>query len=213
VSAALSIGQRGRPITIREEQLLDAARDVFREEGHAATTARIARRAGVSEGILFYRYKSREALLAAVIRRETEPPEALRRVVRTAGERTVRENLSGILRVLLEAIARAFPFLELADASPASAEIRRALMAGSRKPPPERMAELVAGYFADEIRHGRVREIDPLPLARALFGGCIEHVRSRAASWRGAEDVFVSGLVDVVLHGTLAARPPTADRG
>jgi len=85
---------RGRPPSIREEDLLDAARDVFREEGHATTTAKIAERAGVSEGILFYRYKSKEALLAAVIHRETQPPEALRVSQRQPGTEASRRTSS-----------------------------------------------------------------------------------------------------------------------
>jgi AcrR family transcriptional regulator len=84
---------RGRPPRIREDEILNAARDVFREEGHATTTAKIAERAGVSEGILFYRYKSKEALLAAVIFRETQPPESLRDLVKTAeGNREPQED-------------------------------------------------------------------------------------------------------------------------
>jgi hypothetical protein len=40
-----------RPVTISDEQILDAARAVFTEKGPRATTAEIAERAGVSEGI------------------------------------------------------------------------------------------------------------------------------------------------------------------
>src|SRR5512138_2744895 len=105
---------RGRPPSIRDEDILDAARDVFRADGHATTTARIAKRAGVSEGIIFYRYKTKEALLAAVIHRETQPPESLRDLVKTARERSVAENLERIVETLLEAVSRAHPFLELA---------------------------------------------------------------------------------------------------
>ncbi|MBU6163239.1 MAG: TetR family transcriptional regulator, partial [Myxococcales bacterium] len=36
-----------RPTTIDDEVILEAARQVFLEEGYAATTASIARRAGV----------------------------------------------------------------------------------------------------------------------------------------------------------------------
>jgi len=39
---------RGRPPSISEETILDAAKAVFMEEGVGATTARIAERAGIS---------------------------------------------------------------------------------------------------------------------------------------------------------------------
>jgi AcrR family transcriptional regulator len=197
---------RGRPPSIRDEDLLDAARDEFREEGHGATTAAIARRAGVSEGILFYRFQSREALLAEVIHRETQPPEALREITRTAAQRGVAENLQRVVDTLLASVMRAHPFLELAETSPTSGEIRRVLFARSRRPPPQRIVELVAAWVQEETRLGRVRALDPVPIARAIFGGCVDFVRSRHfAGGDGDAGAFARGLVDVLLHG--AAKP------
>jgi AcrR family transcriptional regulator len=194
---------RGRPPSIREEDILDAARDVFREEGHATTTAKIAERAGVSEGILFYRYKSKEALLAAVIHRETQPPESLREIVKTAGKRSIAKNLERIVETLLEAVSRAHPFLEIALTSPSSGEIHQLLFAKAKKPPPQRTVELLAGYFEAEIRIGRARAIDTNSAARAIFGGCIDYVRSgQAARDDEGRRAFVRGLVDVLVHGT-----------
>jgi AcrR family transcriptional regulator len=199
---------RGRPPSIREEDILDAARDVFRKDGHATTTAKIAKRAGVSEGILFYRYKSKEALLAAVIDRETQPPESLRDVVKTAGERSVAENLERIVETLLESVSRAHPFLELALTSSTSGEIHKLIFAKGKKPPPQRLVELLAGYFEAEIRLGRARAIDATAAARALLGGCIDYVQSRQAA-RDDEDkrAFARGLVDVLLHGVAKTAP------
>jgi AcrR family transcriptional regulator len=193
---------RGRPPSIREADILDAARDVFRKEGHATTTAKIAKRAGVSEGILFYRYQSKEALLAAVIHRETHPPESLREIVRTAGQRSVAENLERIVETLLEAVSRAHPFLELAMTSPTSGEIHKLLFAKAKKPPPQLVVELLAGYFEAESRLGRARAIDATSAARAIFGGCIDYVRStQAAGDDRNRRAFARGLVDVLVHG------------
>jgi AcrR family transcriptional regulator len=195
---------RGRPPTIKEEDILDAARDVFRELGHAATTAKIAERAAVSEGILFYRYKSKEALLAEVIHRETQPPSLLRNMARAAGERSVRENLVAVVGTLLDGVFRAHPFLELAESSPTSSEIRRVLFMKTRKPPPQVTVECIAAYFEAEMRLGRVRTMAAMPAARAIFGGCIDYVRAqRMAGVEGDRPAFVRGLVDVILHGTL----------
>jgi AcrR family transcriptional regulator len=195
---------RGRPPSIREEEILDAARDVFCEEGHATTTAKIAKRARVSQGILFYRYQSKEALLAAVIHRETQPPERLRDIAKHAAERSVVENLERVVETLLDSVFRAHPFLELAMTSPTSGEIHRLLFANTKKPPPEQVVELLAGYFATEIRLGRIRAVDTGAAARAIFGGCIDYVRSGQAS-RDPDDrrAFVRGLVDILAHGTI----------
>jgi AcrR family transcriptional regulator len=195
---------RGRPTSIREEEILDAARDVFRAEGHAATTAKIAKRARVSQGILFYRYQSREALLAAVIRRETQPPELLREIAANAGKRSVRENLERIIETLLENVSRAHPFVELAMTSPTSGEIHKLLFAKTTKPPPQQIVELISHYFAAEMELGRVRAIDKTTAARAIFGACIDYVRSgQAAQSHDGRSTFVRGLVDIVAHGTI----------
>jgi AcrR family transcriptional regulator len=195
---------RGRPPSIREEDILDAARDVFRAEGQATTTAKIAKRARVSEGILFYRYKSKEALLAAVIHRETQPPEALRVIAKSARQRSMTENLTTIVETLLDAVLRAHPFLELAMTSPTSGEIHRLLFAKSKTPPPQRIVEILASYFEAERRLGRARTVDTIAAARAIFGGCVDYVRSmRGMTDAGAKRAFVRGLVDLVAQGTV----------
>jgi AcrR family transcriptional regulator len=198
---------RGRPPTIREEAILDAARDVFRELGHTATTAGIAQRAGVSEGILFYRYKTKEALLAAVILRETEPPERLRELVKEAGRRSLKSNLEILVETVLDATLRAHPLLELALTSPSSSVIQQVLFT-AKKPPPEQMIELLGAFLQAEMRIGRVRELDPVPFARALFGGCLDFAHSRRLpSAAGDRASFVRGLVDLLIRGVRSSDP------
>ncbi len=52
----------------KKEQLLRIAEKLFAEEGYAGTsTAKIAREAGVSEGLIFRHFGSKEGLLDAVI--------------------------------------------------------------------------------------------------------------------------------------------------
>jgi len=197
---------RGRPPNIREEDLLNAARDVFRQEGMAATTAKIAKKAGVSEGILFYRYKSKEALFAAVIHRETQPSESLRSIAEKAGQKSVERNLEAIIETILDTVFRAHPFLELAETSPSSSEVRRILFSKSRKPPPQEMVELVADYFEQEAALGRLRKVNGVAIGRAVFGGCVDFVRSREfQTGSDSRASFVQGLLDVIING--AARP------
>ena len=56
----------------RSEKILDAAIGLFSSDGfHAVSTARIARQAGVSEGLIFTHYQSKQGLLEAVIEKAT----------------------------------------------------------------------------------------------------------------------------------------------
>jgi AcrR family transcriptional regulator len=58
---------RTRDPEAKRARVLAAARTLFAERGYAATTtADVARRASVSEGIVFHHYGSKEGLLAAV---------------------------------------------------------------------------------------------------------------------------------------------------
>ena len=56
-----------RPTVIRNEAILQAARDVFLERGILATSAEVAQRAGVSEGSLFKRFKTKADLFRAAM--------------------------------------------------------------------------------------------------------------------------------------------------
>ena len=68
---------RGRPQTISDDELLDAARAIFLEHAVGATTAAIAKKARVSESVIFHRYKTKEALFLAVLNREARVPPIL----------------------------------------------------------------------------------------------------------------------------------------
>jgi AcrR family transcriptional regulator len=204
---------RGRPTSIKEEDLLDAARDVFLEEGHAATTAKIAERAGVSEGILFYRYKSKEALLAALIHREIQPPESMRNMIKTASQRSIEENLKHILEILMDALLLAYPFFELAQGSPNSKELCRLAIAKERKRPSQQMLGLISRYFKTEMSLGRIRNVNAIPVSRAILGGCIDYLRSRHVTGnKMKKEAFVQSLVDVLIYGVAKPEQPKRRR-
>ena len=58
---------RTRDPEAKRARVMRAARELFAERGYtAATTAGVARRAGVSEGIVFHHFGSKEGLLTAV---------------------------------------------------------------------------------------------------------------------------------------------------
>lgn len=57
----------GRKKTISDADLLTAAREVFVEKGIGASTKAIAKHAGVSEGVLFQRFQTKEDLFFAAM--------------------------------------------------------------------------------------------------------------------------------------------------
>jgi AcrR family transcriptional regulator len=84
----------GRTKQVSDEAVLRAARDVFVEAGFGASTREIARRAGVSEAVLFQRHKTKlDLFFAAMI-----PP-----AIELADERGARRNRGA--KAELEALA------------------------------------------------------------------------------------------------------------
>jgi AcrR family transcriptional regulator len=200
---------RGRPQSISAETILDAAGAVFRERGHAATTAEIAAQAGVSEGNLFHRYKNKETLLAAVIQREGEPPLVLREMIARAGRGSLAANLRTITETVLDHMLRLHPLFELGISSSKPAAFHASMMAGLEKPAPVRVVELISRYLQAEASAGRIREVDSVCVARAVMGATMEFAHFK--HWFGSNtdrNAFVRGMVDFVLHGIAATDRP-----
>lgn len=59
--------RRGRPISVTDETIFDAARAVFAEAGMNASAVQIAKRAGVSEATIFKRFASKAGLIRAAL--------------------------------------------------------------------------------------------------------------------------------------------------
>ncbi len=57
----------GRPKLIHDDELLAVARDVFVEKGIAASTREIARRAGISEAVIYQRHSTKADLFFAAM--------------------------------------------------------------------------------------------------------------------------------------------------
>ncbi len=67
------VGTRRLPAAKRREQLLDAAAELFAKEGYArATTAQLAKAAGVTEPIIYRHFASKRDLFVALIERTAD---------------------------------------------------------------------------------------------------------------------------------------------
>lgn len=83
----------GRARTISNEQILEAAREVFLAEGFGASTVEIARRAGVSEGSIFKRFSTKENLFFASMG-ILATPEWIKTLDGLVGQGDLKENLT-----------------------------------------------------------------------------------------------------------------------
>lgn len=71
-------------MTDKQQKIIQAALELFASEGYAATsTSKIARQAGVSEGLIFRHFESKQGLLDALIRHAEGRIQAIAEVVLT----------------------------------------------------------------------------------------------------------------------------------
>ena len=83
-------------MTEKQERILQAALELFAQEGYKATsTSKVARRASVSEGLIFRHFTNKEGLLEAIVKQgeekvkqlfadvvlETDPKEIIRKTM------------------------------------------------------------------------------------------------------------------------------------
>lgn len=202
---------RGRPTEIPEDAILDAARDLLLKKGLRATTAEIAARAGTSEGLVFYRYRTKDALLVAVLEREQRVPPRLEALTATAGQGALRDNLEELGALMLEAARSIHPLVELVFTSPRLPRLRR-LMSGPNTGPALQLGA-VTRYLSAEMAVGRLRPLDPELLAHVLFGTILDRVlgvRARVPARPAGDEEFLAGLADLLLRGALPEGPGRA---
>lgn len=201
-----------RPVTISADQILDAARALFTEKGPRATTAEIAERAGVSEGILFKRFGSKVGLHRAAmtsdmagswIRREMHAQAPLR--TKKDFERFIRWQLDALRNVVPVAIM-AWSFRGEAGALPADlAGPESAPLVALRTLAELLEAEMAAGYLATR---------DAAAIAQTLTGSAWYFVfrELQLGDVPGvlAEDTFVQELARLVFSDLQPAKKPPA---
>lgn len=145
----------GRNKTISDAALLDVARQTFVEQGFGASTKEIARRAGVSEGVIYQRFTTKDELFFAAM---IPPPADLNRLLRPrrSGGRPLLQKVTGAmidycratLPVLLPLMTHpSFRFEEFARRHPESPMfvLRRQLVQ----------------FMVQEQRAGRIGAVDP----------------------------------------------------
>jgi AcrR family transcriptional regulator len=194
---------RGRPVTLTDDDLLEAAREVYLARGLEATTGEIARRARISESVIFHRYKTKEALFTAVFERQIVIPPAFARLPKLVGKGEIADNLFDAGMGIVEAMQNVLPFLMMCLSSHSKMSV---LQKHARVPHPlkRQMIELLSGYCESEARAGRLRRNTGQIFARTYLGGIIQYLMSEhfdsSADPAGIPQ-FLRGMIDVLLRG------------
>jgi AcrR family transcriptional regulator len=203
-----------RPVTISDERILDAARAVFTEKGPRATTAEIAERAGVSEGILFKRFGNKAGLHKAAMTSDIAG-DWIRREMRAQAPLRTKKDFERFIRWQADVLRNVVPVTIMAWSFRAQVGALPADLAGEESAPLVAIrtlaelieAEMKAGYLA-------VREA---PAVAQIITGAVWHFVflelllgkvARALD----EDTFVRELARLVFVDLQPSRKPSAPR-
>jgi AcrR family transcriptional regulator len=199
-----------RPALIQDETILAAARTVFLRHGYAAPSALIARQAGVSEGLLFKRFRTKHALFLAALQSESGDSPWVERLMLSVGSGNIRKNLEFAGRHLLRRHLLLLPRIMMIRSS--GITFKNPSLHGTPPPPVEHMRRLAA-YFRAEIKCGRLVMKKPDTQAQAFVGALAHYAFCQHIfGYRsGPPDVYVREIVNGLVNAatpTLPARSP-----
>jgi len=200
----------------RPDEILDAALQVFGEQGFARTRLEdVARRAGVSKGTLYLYFDSKEELFRATARGRASASLA-------EGEEFVR-TFEGSTRQLLEQfITRSWAKMN----EPEKLRLARVVLFELTNFPELarfyfqevilRMRTLIQSIIDRGIQRGEVRPVDPGFAARALQTLCVQLAQTQHHFGPYdphplSHDQMLSGIIDLYLNGLLL-RPAAASQ-
>jgi AcrR family transcriptional regulator len=160
----------------RPDEVLDAALELFLQNGYAATTVQmIARRAGLSKGAVYVYFPSKQALLEGLVQRAVVPiaDQAL------AGVAGYRGDPRPVLRHMLETVADkirdartlAVPSLVIREAATAP-EIAQMY----REQVLDKVLPTLTALLAQGVEAGFIRPVDPELTIRTIIGPLLMHL-------------------------------------
>jgi AcrR family transcriptional regulator len=161
-----------RPTVIADDLILTTAREVFLRRGLRATTQEIAEQAGISQGILFKRYKSKQALFRAAMNVDGDPDKPLPiNLEERIGRGKVEDTLRDLGNLLVTKFLGIIPsmMMDWSNSREDSAATPSQECAGG----PERAVKglgLIADYLSKEAALGRIQSSNCEILAQTFIG-------------------------------------------
>lgn len=185
---------------ITNQQILDAARDIFLQQGFGASTLEIAERAGISEASIFKRFSTKEELFFASMGIPEKSPWVQKLDV-LVGTGDLKQNLIQLCLQILELNRQVVPrLMMLRSRGNAIPEMINKL--NSR---PSRDLKTFTNFLAREIEQGRLRPSDPQTVAMILLGSLMNYVFLEQMHPAGDiprdETIFIQHLVEIVWQG------------
>jgi AcrR family transcriptional regulator len=191
-----------RPRTTSDQTILDAARAVFMRDGPGASTAAVAKFAGISEGLLFKRFPSKEALLARALQcpHELWQVQTLERV----GRGDIRIETQALIRELIGFFRHVVPRMMMLMSSGGLDPV--AFWRANPQAGPAVAVKRLGEWVAAEVALGRLRQTHPEIVARAMAGACHHFVFFELAGLQQhvelqTDESFAAELTELLFAG------------
>jgi AcrR family transcriptional regulator len=191
-----------RAAHISNQQILDSAREVFLEQGIQATTAEVARKAGIAEGSIFKRFPTKQELFVAAMQPTFADPAFLQNLRELVGKGDIRKHLEALGAEAIELFRQVVPLMIMSWSNREAAN--HPLQ--QDHPPPIQAIKRLAGYFEAEMHLGRLRMHDPQIMARVFVGSVQNFVLLELLSLANEElpmssEVYLHGVIELVWKG------------
>jgi len=188
-----------RPARIHESEILKAAQEMFLKHGFRASTAQIARKAGVAEGSIYRHFKTKvDLFLSAMDMREkhTEWQEHLRQYDPDRDD--VRKLLEEAAHGLLRHFNRMLPKFMALRASGLSQEDLGKVF---KEPPPLAHLRILTVFFKQAAARGLIRARHPAIQAQSFQGALLHFAmcKHRFGYMPHTPVVYVNELLDLYL--------------
>ncbi|MCX5866558.1 MAG: TetR/AcrR family transcriptional regulator [Proteobacteria bacterium] len=189
-----------RTRTISDEKIITAARAEFLKHGFGASTMVIAKRAGVSETLLFKRFGTKNEMFAKAMGIE-DPPLWVKALEGLESRGEARENIKKIAKMMMEFMSEILPRVIMSWAARDKPPLKWMI----KKSPMQRDLKALVAYFEREMKAGRIRSGNPEIAARALIGSLHHLVFMKIMGGKRATpaemDQQVEELVDLLWEG------------
>ena len=196
----------------RREQIAEAAMRVFAEKGYMrATNKDIAREAGITTGLIYHYFDSKEALLKAII--ELRSPVQLTRSLSPQSPqspKTLELPPEAFLRSLLLQmldVVESDQFVQLLRVFLPEA-IHNPGLAALGLPSYQEAVKFLENYVAAKMESGELRRGDPSMAAQVMTSGIMGFVLRRqifhdSLALQYSHEQIVDGIVGAAMHGLL----------
>jgi AcrR family transcriptional regulator len=198
-----------RPKSIDTEEILEAAREVFLEDGIQATTAKIARHAGISEGTIYRRFSTKQDLFVAAMDLP-DPPSWVERVEAIDEEGDLRLALYEVALEIVDFFEEVIPKLTMVMSN-----LDEKTLLGDQGEPPLRVLKPLMRLFERERRRGRIGPCDTEVVSRMFLGSLFHFAFAEISGinemFPMPRETYARGVVTTLLDGVSGEKAPEDD--